>query len=171
MGKVTQMSKKVKLMQNQLNLDFSLRGNDEKHIKRIFHAKGGYYGLAFWWLLFIFIFLLIAMPPARTYAVLIFKGLLILGILSIVYQYYKVVIKISIDDENLFIRVWKNEKKYTIREITKIKLTYYAAYSGATMRIKGAKRGFYIIWAPTFDERYSLYLKLNDYLKERNMLQ
>lgn len=157
-------------MPERVVFDFSLQGENEKDRVRIFYAKGGYYGIFVWWLLSIFVVLLFSMPPAKKSMELTFKGFITVGIIFIIYQYYKIIIKISIDEENLSIMLWRNEKKIPLEEIKKIKLTYHALYGSATMRIKGTRNRFYIIWAPTFDERYELYLKLKDCLSRRNLL-
>lgn len=155
---------------NQMIFDFSLQDEKRKNWLRIFYAKGGYYGVFLVWSLVILIGGFFFMPWGKAPKELIFRGFIIMWTFLIIYHYYKTIIKISIDNDSIGIVVWKKEQRFSLKDIKEITLTYYFLYGGATMRIKGKRNRFFIIWAPTFDERYKLYCSLKTHLKERNLL-
>ncbi len=146
--------------------DFNIK--NKSGIEEIIYGKGVGASLGFVFLMLILIAGFIDMPWKRETIVfrcfaLIFVGLNIM-------QYYKCILKVSFDEDYLYIKIWRNEHKYLIEDIDRITLSYYRLWSFAVLSIKTPSRSkWYCLWASNvFErERYELLLGLKDYTRDR----
>jgi len=146
---------------------FNFNIENKSGIGEIIYGKGAGVSLTFAFLMVVCIVGFIDMPwksEAIVFRcfVLIFAGLNIL-------QYYKAIIKVSFDENYLYIKIWKNQHKYLIEDISRIAVSYYRLWSFAVLSIKTpSKNKWYCLWASKVGrERYELLLSLKDYMRDR----
>lgn len=146
---------------------FNFNIENKSGIGEIIYGKGAGVSLTFAFLMVIFVVGFIDMPW-KSEAIVFRCFVLILAGLNIL-QYYKAIIKVSFDENYLYIKIWKNEHKYPIEDISRITLSYYRLWSLAVLSIKTPSRSkWYCLWAAKFErERYELLLSLKDYFKDR----
>jgi len=135
---------------------FNFNVKNKSGIGEIICGKGGMLSLTFAFLMAIFIAGFIDMPW-KSEAIVFRCFVLILVGLSIL-QYYKAIIKVSFDENCLYIKIWKNEHKYLIEDISRISLSYYRLWSFAVLSIKTPSRSkWYCLWASKVErERYGI---------------
>ena len=105
------------------------------------------------------------------YQALTFRVFVLLLVSLILFQYYRAIIKMSFDKNNLYVKIWKKEKVYAVNDIIQIKTTYFSSWGIVFVLIKGRhKSKFYILWAPSFDkDRYNLFLSMKDHIEKRGL--
>ena len=113
---------------------FNFNIENKTGIGEIIYGKGAGASLTFAFLMVIFIVGFIDMPW-RSGAIVFRCFVLILAGLNIL-QYYKTIMKVSFDENYLYIKIWKNEHKYLIEDISRITLSYYRLWGFAVLSIK-----------------------------------
>jgi hypothetical protein len=138
-------------------------------IGEIIHGKGVSVSQVFGFSLVIFILIFIYMPWKKGPGVILFRCLDLAFVGLSILQYYKATIRISFDENYLHIKIWRNEHKYLIEDISQITMSYYRVWSFAVLSIRTpSKSKWYSLWASKFErERYELLLSLKDYIKDR----
>jgi hypothetical protein len=148
-----------------VDFDFTLKEN--KGLRNIIHGKGWplVQGVIFFTFLIAVIFA--AMPRIMELELILFRFFLLLLTTVNVLIFFRALIKVSIDETNLYVRTWKSEKSYTMKDINQIKITYLSI-GLITFTIKSKiKNHYYILYAPSFErERFDLFLTMRDYLHE-----
>jgi len=146
---------------------FNFNIGNKSGIGEIIYGKGAGVSLTFAFLMAIFIAGFIDMPWKRGTIVFRCFDLTLVGISILLY--YKAILKVSFDENYLYIKIWKNEHKYLIEDISRITLSYYRLWSFAVMSIKTPSRSkWYCLWASKVErERYELLLSLKDYMSDR----
>ncbi len=152
---------------------FNFNQQNRKDFAEIFFGKGLFFSITSTFLMIIFIIGFLVMPWKMNLQELTFRTFVLLFISLIIFQYYRAIIKMSFDENNLYVKIWKKEMVYAINDINQIKTTYFAAWGIVLISIKGKhKNKFYILWAPSFDkDRYNLFLNMKDYIEKRVVRQ
>jgi len=145
--------------------DFNIK--NKSGIEEIIYGKGVGVSLGFVFLMLILIAGFIDMPWKSDAIVFRCFALILAGLALL--QYYKTIIKVSFDENYLYIKIWKKEHKYLIEDISRIAISYYRPWSLAVLSIKTpSKSKWYCLWAPKHErEGYELLLSLKDYTRDR----
>jgi hypothetical protein len=147
---------------------FNFNIENKSGIAEIIYGKGMGASLGFAFLMLILIAGFIDMPWKRETIVYRCFALIFVG-LSIM-LYYKSILKVSFDEDYLYIKIWRYEHRYLIDDINRITLSYYRLWSFAVLSVKTpSKSKRYCLWASNvFErERYELLLSLKDYISDR----
>lgn len=147
--------------------DFNLK--KEKGVREILYGKGIHFTTTFLLALVALGIILLITPWQMDARLMMFKAFVILAAIYFVSLYIRAIIKVSFDETNLYIKVWKEEIAYTLDKIDLVKLTYQPSWGFVRMRIKGKDiNKSYSLWAPSYDrDRYDLFLILKDYAERK----
>lgn len=154
-----------------MEMTFNFNFQNKKGIAEILFGKGMFFSFTFIWVIFIFVVGFIAMPWTISLQDIVFRGIMLSLIILLIIQYYRAIIEVSFDKNNMFIKIMKTGKPYPIKDISFVKFTYYSTWGIVSMYIKGKNiNSFYILWAPSFDrDRYNLFLNMKDYIEDKVM--
>lgn len=152
-------------MDEQIIFNFNLQ--NKKGFREILWGKGIFFSITSMGLIFILIIGFTVMPWKTEPEEIMFKSFNLVFIILAIFQYYKAIIRVSFNENNFYIKVWKKERAYPLKDISQIKTTYFVSWNIVLIRIRGKyKNKFYILWAPSFDkERYDLFLNLKAYVE------
>ncbi len=147
--------------------DFNLK--KEKGLREILYGKGIHFTTTFLLALVALGVILLITPWQMDARLMIFKAFVILAAVYFVSLYIGAIIKVSFDETNLYIKVWKGEIAYSLDKIDLFKLTYQPSWGFVRMHIKGKDVDkSYSLWAPSYDkDRYNLFLFLKDYVEHQ----
>ena len=147
--------------------DFNLK--KEKGLREILYGKGIHFTAVFLLALVALGVILLITPWQMDVRLMMFKAFVILAAAYFVSLYTRAIIKVSFDETNLYIKIWKEEITYSLDKIDFVRLTYQPSWGFVRMRIKGEDiNKTYHLWAPSYErDRYDLFLILKDYAERR----
>ena len=147
---------------------FNFNYQNRQGLGEILFGKGIFISCIFIALTLIIITGFILMPWDTMRINVTFRGLILFCIFYCFYLYHKMIINISFDDNNLYIKTWKKEQIYPLKDIKQFKTTYYASWGIVLIYIKRKnKKKFYVLWTPSFDsDRYYLFLNMKNFIEK-----
>jgi len=142
--------------------DFNLK--KQKGLREILYGKGIHFTSIFLLALVALGLILLITPWQMDVRLMMFKAFVIFAAIYFISLYIRAIIKVSFDETNLYVKVWKREIAYALDKIDLVKLTYQPSWGFVRMRIKGKDiNKSYSLWAPSYDkDRYDLFLILKD---------
>jgi len=148
---------------------FNFNIQNKRGFWEIIYGKGTFFSQTILVLAVVFILGFLNMPWKMEPELVLFRCLILIIFLFIILQYYKAIVRVSFDENYFCVKIWKDEHKYLIKDISRIKITYSRLWSSATLSIEtGRKNRRYCLWAPIDErERYDLFLDMKDYIKDR----
>jgi len=144
--------------------DFNLKG--KKGIAEIIYGKGS--AEEFFVSILGISFAFLVLPWIMEWKLVFFRFLFLLLMVFDVFGFYKSIIRLSLDHNNLYIRIWKTEKAFRIDDIKQIKVSCIGSgWITVTVKLESAAK-HYFLNAPNFEkERHRLFLDMVDYLEKR----
>lgn len=148
---------------------FDFNFKKEKGLREILYGKGIHFTSVFLLALVALGIILLMTPWQMDARLMMFKAFVILAAAYFFYLYVRAIIKVSFDETNLYIKMWKEEKTYTLKKIDSVRLTYQPSWGFVRVSIKGENiNKSYHLWAPSYDrDRYNLFLILKDYAEHK----
>ena len=143
---------------------FNFNLENKKGIKEIVSGKGDTDEFFFSMLIMCIGFF--AMPWVMEWKLVLFRFFILLLMAFDTLWFYKTIIKVSLDENNLRIKIWRAEKLFRIQDISQIKITYFIT-GFITVKLTSTTKHYYL-YAPNYErERHKLFLDMIDYLDRK----
>ena len=136
----------------------------------IFYGKGAIACFLNLFMIMLFTVGFILIPFQMKLDTLIPKLFIFLILIYLFYSFFKTTIEIVVDEDNIQFRTFQKYRKFAFARIRLLKIYYFWTTGGTStivVKTKG-KSSRYYLWAPPYGERYDLFLKLVETLKERS---
>ena len=148
----------------RITFNFSL--SDKKGLMEVFFGKGA---LACFSNLFIIMLLTVGffLIPFELDS-LIIRFFILLILIYNFHLFIKTAIEIVVEEKNIQFRTFQRYRKFPFSRIRLIKIYYFWTALMSTIIVKTKDKSTrYYLWVPRFGERYDLFLKLVETLKEK----
>lgn len=143
---------------------FNFNLENKKGIKEIISGKGD--TDEFFVSMLIMCIGFLAMPWVMEWKLVLFRCFILLLMTFDTLGFYKTIIKVSLDENNLRIKIWRAETLFRIQDINQIKITYFIT-GFIKVKLTSTTKHYYL-YAPNYEgERHKLFLDMIDYLDRK----
>lgn len=143
---------------------------EKKGIQEVFEGKGCFSSFSSISMIFLFILIFVfVLPFDIAMDIILMRLFILIGILYISFIFFKEVIEVVAEEDNLQFRTFRKFHKFSVDKISSISIYNFPSSGAISIYIKtDYHSSLYIVWAPSFErERYKALLDFIDYLKER----
>lgn len=142
-------------------------------IQDVLQGKGLFFSCTYFFMTFLFISMFVFLFPFNVEIDFILMRLfLLIAFSAISFLFFKTVIEIVAEEDNLQFRTFRKFHKFLVDKISSISIYNFSSWGIISIYIKADyDSSLYIVWAPNFErERHKGLLDFVDYLKEKPKL-